>query len=191
MSARHEARVAIGEKPRRRLVGRALAGDHVARDGPGRAAEAEERRLRRAAPPLRRSSVSNTGASRSRGSVVGEPRRDRRARSTGSSRGPSPSSEAHVLAERMRDRRGCPRTGSRRRTRSGGSAAASPRRRAAGRSRESRKEPACGADLPVFRQIAAGLAHEPDGKRPDRLASRARGESAFVDGTRAHRSSSL
>ena len=38
----YENRVAIGGEPGRRLVGRALAGDHVARHRPGRAAEAEK-----------------------------------------------------------------------------------------------------------------------------------------------------
>ena len=45
---RHEGRIAVGGEPGGRLVGRALAGDHVARHRPGRAAEAEERGLRRA-----------------------------------------------------------------------------------------------------------------------------------------------
>ena len=44
------------KQPRRRLVGRAVAGDHVGRDGPGRAAKADQRRLGRqflAQPPNR------------------------------------------------------------------------------------------------------------------------------------------
>ena len=44
---RESFRIAIGEQPRRRLVGRAMAGDHVGRDRPRRAAEADQRRLRR------------------------------------------------------------------------------------------------------------------------------------------------
>jgi hypothetical protein len=43
----HELGVAIGDEPGRRLVGRALAGDHVAGDRPGRSAKAEQGRLRR------------------------------------------------------------------------------------------------------------------------------------------------
>ncbi len=48
---RHESRVAIGEHPRGRLVGRALAGDHVARHRPGRAAEPEKGGPRRQGVP--------------------------------------------------------------------------------------------------------------------------------------------
>ena len=39
--------MAIGEEPRRRLVRRAAAGDHVARHRPRRAAEADQRRFLR------------------------------------------------------------------------------------------------------------------------------------------------
>ena len=39
--------MAIGEEPRRRLVRGALSGDHIARDGPGRAAKTNKSRLRR------------------------------------------------------------------------------------------------------------------------------------------------
>ena len=62
--AREQVRMAIGEEPRRRLVRRAAAGDHVARDRPGRAAEADQRGFLRQAPLRARSSVSNTGSSR-------------------------------------------------------------------------------------------------------------------------------
>ena len=41
--AREQVRMAIGEEPRRRLVRRAAAGDHVARHRPWRAAEADQR----------------------------------------------------------------------------------------------------------------------------------------------------
>ena len=44
--------MAIGEQPRRRLIGRAVAGHHVGRNRPGRAAEAEKRHARRAASAL-------------------------------------------------------------------------------------------------------------------------------------------
>ena len=44
---REQVRLAIGEQPRRRLVRRSAAGDHVARHRPWRAAEADQRRLLR------------------------------------------------------------------------------------------------------------------------------------------------
>ena len=43
ISAENKLRMAIGEQPRRRLIGRAAPGDHVARDRPGRAAKADQR----------------------------------------------------------------------------------------------------------------------------------------------------
>ena len=39
---RETVRILIGEQARRRLVGRALAGDHVARNRPGRPTEAQQ-----------------------------------------------------------------------------------------------------------------------------------------------------
>ena len=47
---RERLRMAIGEQPRRRLIRRAVARDHVGRNRPGRAAEAEKRHLAEAAP---------------------------------------------------------------------------------------------------------------------------------------------
>ena len=85
----HEGRIAIGGEAGRRLVGRALAGDHVAGDGPGRAAEAQQRRLAAAATERRRSSVSKTGVEALERQLVGKPARDRLADVTGSSLGPS------------------------------------------------------------------------------------------------------
>ena len=85
-------RMAIGEHPRRRLVGRAAARDHVGRHRPGRAAEAEERHVW----PAARSSPAGW----SRRSAPAWPDRPRAAQrvdpprsSSGSSRGPSPATK--------------------------------------------------------------------------------------------------
>ena len=51
-------RIAIGEQPRRRLVRRAVAGDHVARDRPRRSAEAQQRDIRPAVAALTDLTVS-------------------------------------------------------------------------------------------------------------------------------------
>ena len=124
----------IGEQPRRRLVRRAVTRDHVGRNRPGSAAEAEKRHRRQAAPlspaeSSRRSARARRRSTspRSSGIAAGS--------SSGSSCGPSPPQSgrcgrAHAESPEYR------KTKSPHRSRIAGSAAASPPRQASAQSKD-------------------------------------------------------
>ena len=127
-------RIAICPQPRLALVGRALPLHHVGRHRPRRAAKADERRLPRQILPQPRDRFADEGElGPSRVPAQARKIRLRCARDRDAAPRPRrrpPSGPAH------RAPRGCRRTGSPRRSRSAGSAAASPRRPA----------PACSTD---------------------------------------------
>ena len=163
--------MAIGEQPRRRLIGRAAAGDHVARHRPRRAAEADQRHVA-GQRGLARARRSRTPARAATSPAPRAARRNRRRSRSASSRGPSPllertlwpsasgttrMSENRIAASKPKRRIGC----------SVASAAS------VGRVAEVEERRRLGADLAIFGQIAAGLAHQPD--RRGRLADAGEG----------------
>ena len=122
-----QLRLAIGEEPRRRLIGRAAPGDHVARDRPGRAAKADQRDVagqRRFDPLERLECRARAASSRARRRAWRGRRRRRSDRGAGLRR-----SRTRPSARARRGSPECRKRGSPRRSRSGGSAAASPRPR--------------------------------------------------------------
>ena len=170
--AREQLRMAIGEKPRRRLVRRAAPGDHVARHCPRRAAETDQRCFlrQRALDPIE--SLEHRREPAPVG-LVAKLRKRRQRRRSGRGAGRRRLRRRRAGRAR-RGGRGCRRTGSPRRSRSGGSAAASPRppaRVIAEIEKRRRLRP----KLAIFGQVAARLAHEPDRRRFLPLASK-RGE---------------
>ena len=116
-----QIRMAVGEEARRRLIGRAAPGDHIARDRPRRAAEADQRDVVAAA----RSSggraprtPARAGSSRARGGASPGRRRRRSGRGAGrrpiskATRWPSASgmtrmSENRIAASKPNRRIGC------------------------------------------------------------------------------------
>ena len=149
----------IGHHPRRRLIGRALSGDHIGRDRPRRAAEADQRDLRieRGAHPaqrfIHRLELGEVGLRRQRLDLLRriqriEPRAfadlepDRAAERVGNDQNVGEDDRGVEIeaADRLqRDLGGEFR-----------------------REAEIEEAAGFGAHLAVFRQIAAGLAHHPD-----------------------------
>ena len=155
---REQVGMAIGEQARRRLIGRAAAGDHVARHRPRRAAEADQRDLVAAARLDARDGLEHRREPRPVGLVAqrgeiggGLDRLEAR---------PFALLEADALAERVgddenvgeQDRRVEAETADRLQRRLG-----RQRRRVA----EVEERRRLGAHRAVFGQIAAGLAHQP------------------------------
>ncbi len=177
----HEAleglRMPVGEEAGRRLLLRALAGDHVGGDRPGRATEAEQRRF----PG---EGGANAGDSlvdglQHRGIVAITQTSDHGRILDRIHRGTFALEEADVAAERIRDRQDVGEDDR------GVEAEAADRlerrldrhlRRIAEMQEALRLLP----DLPVLRQIAAGLAHEPDRRDGLDLARERPGEEALI-----------
>ena len=150
----------IGKQPRRRLIRRAMAGDHVGRDRPRRAAKSEQRHRRRqfrfdragsfrkSAPAPRRRPCRAASSSRPdrRAAQAAGLRRLRTERVRPSACGTTRISENKIAASKPNRRIGCSVT----------SAASF------GVKHRSRKPPTVFADRHVLRQIAPGLAHHPD-----------------------------
>ena len=157
--------IAIGKQPRRRLVRRSAAGDHVGRDRPGRAAEAEQRHRRR-----QRRFHAPHGLIDRRQHLVIDVRRQplkigailERVEQRSFAGG-----KRHRLAERMRHDQNI-------REQNCGIEAEPPdrlQRYLGGKFRiEHKIEEAAGlfAQRAIFRQIAPGLAHQPDRRRLER-----------------------
>ena len=117
---REGRRIAIGEAPRLGLVAAALARDHIGRDGPRDCRQSQQSRVRRAdAPPLSPQSDRSAPAGPARARA--RPARHRPAAATGAA--PRPPRSADPGRARTGSS-GCRKTGSRRRSRSGGSAGA-------------------------------------------------------------------
>ena len=156
---RERLRMPVGHHPRRRLVGRAMAGDHVGRHRPWRAAEADQRDLwiERAAHDLQRlehrRELAEIGVLRQRRDLGGiiqrlEPRT-------------LADLETHRTAERIGDHQDVGEDDRR--------IEAEPpdrlQRHLGGKFRveaEIEEAAGLGAQLAIFRQIAAGLPHHPD-----------------------------
>ena len=163
-------RVAVDQRPRRRLVGGAAAGDHVGRHRPGRAGEADERHVRR-----QRRAHDAARSRRPAPGCRGPPRRGAGGRGppgvvTVDSRGPSPSTKA----------RSAPRACGTRRMSAKRIAASKPKRRigwsvtsvaSSGRVAELEEAAGAGADGAVLGQVATGLAHQPDRRHREGLAA--------------------
>ena len=151
--------MAIGHHPRRRLVRRALSGDHVGRDRPRRAAEADQRDLRiefaahAAQRFIDRLEFAEVGMRRQRRDLLRRIQRIEPRAFAGL--------EPHLAAERVgndenvgEDDRGIEvETPDRLQRHFGGKF----RREA-----QIEKAAGLGAQFAIFRQIAAGLPHHPD-----------------------------
>ena len=162
---REDLGMAEGEQPRGGLIRRAVAGDHVARHRPGRAAEADQRGLggQGGLDPLHglehRREARPVGLDAQSGEILsGLDRRQARALAA---------LEAHALAERVghhqnvgeQDRGVEAEAADRLQRRLGGEG---------GRVAEVDEGARRGADFPVFREVAPGLTHQPH--RRNRLA---------------------
>ncbi len=175
---RERFRIAIGEQPRRRLVRRAVPGDHVGRDRPGRAAEAEKRHVCRQIAPSPRDRLvdrrEHAFVDIHRSAVLVAARI-----SSGSSCGPSPAANVTCLSERMRNHQNV-------REQDRGVEAEAPDRlqrhfgRQLGRKTEVEETAGLPRDRPILRKIAAGLPHHPDRRRASTLADSSTSSSGFV-----------
>ena len=162
-------RIAIGKQPRRRLIGRPLAGDHVGRHRPRRAAKSDQRRLARRAAGLHpphglidrrqhlsigcsRAAPQRSASLRSARAAVLRPRRNQTLRPSAS--GTTRISENKIAASKPNRRIGCSVT----------SAASS------GLKHRSRKPPGFLPHRTIFRQIASRLPHHPDRRHRFALA---------------------
>ena len=122
---REQVRMAVGEEARRRLIRRAAPGDHVARHRPRGAAEADQRHIVRQSD-LEAVKSFEHGREPVPVGLVAELRKARQRRRSGRGEGRRPIQRRRSGRARPAGRE-CRRTGSPRRSRTGGSAAASPR----------------------------------------------------------------
>ena len=154
--------LAIGEEPRRRLVGRAAASDHVARHRPGSAAEADQGGFRRQALASARDRFENRRQPRpvrrlAQRREIGRSFDRLQARTLAAL-------EADALTERVgndenvgeQDRRVEAEAANRLQRRL---------RREGGRIAEVEERGRLRTDLAIFGQVTSGLAHQPDRRR--------------------------
>ena len=161
------SRIAVGQRARRRLVGRSLAADHVGRNRPRRPAKTDQRRLPRQVLAQPRNGLVDAGEFFA-GRCRIEPRQLGRRRDRIEARALA-FDEAHALAQRVgndedvgkQDRRVKAVAADRLQRHLGGEC-----RRVAQLEEAADR----GAHLAVLRQVAAGLAHQPHRRRRQRRA---------------------
>ncbi len=154
-----QLRLPIGEKPRRRLIGRALPGHHIARDRPGSAAKADQRDVAREQSLQTVERLEHGRELRPIGRVA-ESRQAGRVTDRGEPRAFA-ALEGDVLSERVgndenvgeKDRRVEAEAADR---------LESGFDRKSGRVTEIEESRGASADLAIFGKIAARLTHEPD-----------------------------